>query len=71
MNLASSIKGNKQIFKYLKNNKKHKSSICSLLEKGDIITTDIEITEILNNQFLTITTFTSENLNKIPEFNLT
>ena len=39
-----------------------------LHEEGNIITTDIEISEILNNHFGTV--FTSENLNNVPEFNL-
>ena len=37
-------------------------------EGGDIITPNIEIAEILNNEFGTV--FTSENLNNVPEFNL-
>ena len=37
-------------------------------EEGEIITTDIAIVEILNNHFSTI--FTLENLNNIPDFNL-
>ena len=37
-------------------------------EEGEIITTDIEITEILNNPFSTVST--SDNLNNVPEFNL-
>ena len=40
----------------------------ALYEGGDIITPDIEIAEILNNEFGTV--FTSENLNNVPEFNL-
>ena len=39
-----------------------------LIEEDNIITMDIVIIEILNNYFGSI--FTSENLNNIPEFNL-
>ena len=37
-------------------------------EEGENITTDIEIAEILNNHFSSV--FTSENLNNVPDFNL-
>ena len=45
-----------------------KQYIGPLHEEGKI-TTDIEITEILNNHFSSI--FISENLNNVPDFNLT
>ena len=66
--LANNIKDSKQFFKYFSNNKKQKSSIGPLLEEGNIISTDIEIADILNNHFGSV--FTTENLNNIPDFNL-
>ena len=57
--LANSIKGSKNVFKYIRNNKKQKSSIGKLQEEGENITIDIEIPEILNY---------SETLN-VPDFN--
>ena len=64
--LVNHIKYSKNFYKYFSN--KNKSSIDPLHEEGDIITTDIEIEEILNKHFGTA--FTSENLNNVPEFNL-
>ena len=66
--LANSIQDCKGLFKYFSNNKKHKSSIGPLMEEGDIIATDIEIADILNNHFGSIST--TENLNNVPEFDL-
>ena len=37
-------------------------------EKGAVITTDVNIAEILNNRFGTV--FTSENISNVPEFSL-
>ena len=39
-----------------------------MLEEGNIISTDIEIADILNNHFGSV--FTTENLNNIPDLNL-
>ena len=60
-------KNSKNFFKYFSNNKKQKNIIGPLHEEGDIITTDIKIAEILNNNFIV---FTPENFSNIPEFNL-
>ena len=49
---ANSIKDRKNIFKYFSNNKKQKRSVGPLHEEGDIITTNMEIAELLNNHFL-------------------
>ena len=57
--LANSIKGSKNVFKYMRNNKKQKSSMRPLQKEEENITTDIEISEILN---------CSETLN-VPDFN--
>ena len=67
--LANRLKDIKHFFKYFSNNKKQKSSIgLLLLEEGNIILTDTEIADILNNHFGSV--FTTENLNNIPDFNL-
>ena len=39
-----------------------------MYEEGEIITTYIEIAEMLNNHFSKV--FTSQNLNNVPAFNL-
>ena len=65
--LANSIKDNKNFFKYFSNNKKQKSSIGPLHEERDIII-QVEIAEILNNHLGTV--FTLDNLSNDPDFNL-
>ena len=55
-------------FEYFRNNRKQKRIQVHCKIKGENITTDIEIAQMLNNHFSYV--FISQNLNNVPDFNL-
>ena len=69
LNLARDVKNNKGVYRYFGQKRKIKENVPCLVNKtGELVTTDMEKAEVLNNFFASICTGNlSSHISQVPE----